>query len=348
LRLTKLSPILVSLVMAACQSAPPPRPALSGPPQGPRLARGVDVPTDAGDVLAELKASGLDFVARYYREPDSRWPALSANEARQLSATGLKIVAVWESHSHKAAHFSYASGYGDALNAYGQARAIGQPPGSAVYFAVDYNAPSRAFGAVGDYFRGVADAFAAAGGGSSDYLVGVYGSGAVCDALRGAGLARYCWLSNAIAWHGTIGYQAWNIRQVGRLPVLSFNHDANEARDEYGAFRLAANGPGATTYRGCGAAGARPASDRRERPSADLGEPPLAFASSPGQARPRRLPRDQGTRSLQSHFPGHPRAFAGTTNFPWDCGATLTSQASAIAAIFSDSRMPFQATSMIV
>ncbi len=102
---------------------------------------------------------------------------------------------------------------------------------------------------VAGYFRGVADAFAAAGGGLSDYTVGVYGSGAVCDALKGSGLARYCWLSSAIAWRGSIGYQGWSIKQGGRLPLLSFNHDSNEARDEYGAFRLAADAPGANYSR---------------------------------------------------------------------------------------------------
>lgn len=244
MRLARIFLVLSALIAAACHSPPAPAPAAwSGPPPSARLARGVDLPTDASDVLAELKASGVDFVARYYREPGSRWPALSAGEAQQLSAMGVKIVAVWESHSHKAAHFSYASGYSDGLNAYGQARAIGQPPGSAVYFAVDYNAPSRDFGTVAAYFRGAADAFAAAGGGLSDYTVGVYGSGAVCDALKGSSLARFCWLSNAIAWRGSIGYQGWDIRQGGRLPLLSFDHDSNEARDESGAFRLAAVAP---------------------------------------------------------------------------------------------------------
>jgi len=48
--------------------------------------------------------------------------------------------------------------------AYYQARAVGQPNGSAIYFAVDYNAPDRDIvGAVQQYFRGVRTALAAAG-----------------------------------------------------------------------------------------------------------------------------------------------------------------------------------------
>jgi glycoside hydrolase-like protein len=238
LKIAKLAPILPALILAACHSQPSPtltveRPRSSGP------ARGIDLPTDASDVLNEVKDSRVDFVARYYRDPASRWPTLSASEAQRLSSLGLKIVAVWESHSRYPAYFSYSSGYNDALTAYRQARAVGQPAGSAIYFAVDFDARSQALEPVDQYFRGIAAGFAAASGGGAEYEVGVYGSGAVCDAVKQAGLAQYSWLSNSTAWAGSLSYDGWNIRQGGRLADLSFAHDSNEARDEYGGFRLA-------------------------------------------------------------------------------------------------------------
>jgi Domain of unknown function (DUF1906) len=239
LKLTKLAPIFPALILTACSSppAPPPTQAIISPIRI-GSGQGIDLPTDASDVLSELKNSRLEFVARYYRDPESRWPALSAREAQRLSSQGLKIVAVWESHSRKPAHFSYSSGYNDATTAYREARAIGQPAGSAIYFAVDFNAQSQWLPAVDEYFRGIAGGFAAASGGNPQYAVGVYGSGSVCDALKRAGLAQYSWLSNSIAWTGSIGYEDWNIRQSGVLPELSFNHDADEARNEYGGFQL--------------------------------------------------------------------------------------------------------------
>ena len=209
--------------------------------QQPRIfgsARGIDVPTDASDMLNELRGSGLDFVARYYREPGSRWPTLSPSEAQRLSSLGLTIVAVWESKSHNPAHFSYASGYADAISAYTQASAVGQPAGSAIYFAIDFDAGPEALGLVDQYFRGVAAGFASTGGGRGKYKIGVYGSGAVCAAVKGARLAEYSWLSNSTAWAGSLDYDGWNIRQGGRLAELSFNHDFDEARQEYGSFRL--------------------------------------------------------------------------------------------------------------
>jgi hypothetical protein len=241
LKLAKLAAIFPGLILAACSSSPPPPPPQTVDlPPSVKWGRGLDLPSNAGDVLNELKDGRVDFVARYYREPESRWPPLSASEAQQLSSLGLKIVAVWESHSRKPSHFSYSSGYSDAMAAYPQARAVGQPAGSAIYFAVDFNA--QLLEPIDEYFRGIAAGMVAASRGSASYAIGVYGSGAVCDELKRAGLAQYCWLSNSIAWTNSIGYQDWNIRQGGRLPELSFNHDGDEARDEYGAFQVAGNG----------------------------------------------------------------------------------------------------------
>src|SRR5204863_8681246 len=119
----KLAWLLAISTLAACSSEPP---VVVTVPKTPGVARGIDLPIDARDVSQELKGSRLDFVARYYRDPASRWPTLSAAEARMVSATGMRLVAVWESHSHRPDYFSYASGYADATAASGQAKGIGQ------------------------------------------------------------------------------------------------------------------------------------------------------------------------------------------------------------------------------
>ena len=95
----KLGWLFPVLVVAACSSEPPPVVVEAPRPVG--VARGIDLPIDSRDVSNELKESRLDFVARYYRDPASRWPTLSAEEARMLSSAGMSLVAVWESHSHK-------------------------------------------------------------------------------------------------------------------------------------------------------------------------------------------------------------------------------------------------------
>jgi hypothetical protein len=231
-----LLPIL--LLTAGCETAAPPPLAAVAPPRA-GFARGIDLPIDARDVSQELKGSGVDFVARYYRYPTSRWPTLTAEEARSVAATGMKLVTLFESHSHRPDYFNYQSGFSDGLTAYQQARRIGQPAGSAIYFAVDYNAPQNDIaGPIDRYFRGVRAGLFAASGGKPEYRIGVYGSGAVCDYMKRMRLAQFAWLSGSTAWAGYDRFTDWNIRQGKTLPSLSFNHDINEARDDYGGFTV--------------------------------------------------------------------------------------------------------------
>ena len=233
----RLGFVLTILFLTACGSAPPPRPVAVSPPGGP--ARGIDMALDSRDVVQELKGSGLHFVARYYRSPLSRLPHLSADEARTVSSNGMKLVAIWQYQSNRPEHFSYERGFADAVTAYQQARAVGQPNGSAIYFAVDYNAPDRDIaGAVQQYFRGVRAGLAASGGGVPPYKVGVYGSGAVCLYLKRMQLAEYTWLSASTAWYGSSEYGDWNIKQGRRTTLLSFDHDINETQGDYGGFTV--------------------------------------------------------------------------------------------------------------
>jgi hypothetical protein len=301
LKLRKLALVLPVLLLAACHSAPPPTVTLQ-----PRnlSAQGIDLPTDASDALNEIRDSKIDFVARYYRSPTSRWPTLSAGEAQRLSSLGVKIVAVWEWHSHDPGYFSYNSGYSDATSAYTQAKTIGQPPGSAIYFAVDYNAPgSDIAGPIQQYFQGVAAGLAAAGGGRPEYRVGVYGSGAVCDAIKRAGLAQYTWLTGSTSWAGTLNYDDWNIRQGGHFSVLSFDHDSNEAKNEYGGFQVAGGGvapPAAAPSVEMAAPVAAPAPDALDTPY-DIAAPRDVIApETPQQAKPLQEGRWPTTATMSS------------------------------------------------
>jgi hypothetical protein len=228
----------VGLVLAACGGKEPPPP-LALDASGSGLSRGIDMATDARDVSQELKGSSLHFVARYYRDPASRLPPLSAEEARAVTAAGKKLVAVWQYKSNKPEHFSYASGQADGMAAHRQAKAVGQPPGTAIYFAVDYNAPEPDVRSLIDpYFRGVAAGLAAAAGKQREYRIGVYSSGAVCSYLKGARLAELTWLSHSRAWAGYGSFTGWDIKQGPRSAALSFDHDMNEARGEFGAFTV--------------------------------------------------------------------------------------------------------------
>src|SRR5437773_7662428 len=138
LKMKKLLPLLPMLLLAGCYNAP--TTTIVEKPRPVGRAQGVDLATDAGQVAHHIKNNGIHFVARYYRKPDSRWPTLSANEAKLISSLGMNLVTVWESHSRHPSYFTYSRGYYDAASAYNQAKTIGQPPNSAIYFAVDFDA----------------------------------------------------------------------------------------------------------------------------------------------------------------------------------------------------------------
>ena len=204
------------------------------------MASGIDIPTDAGRVIGQVRDAKLDFVARYYHNPTSHWPTPTASEARLISSVGMKVVVVWEAASTTSGYFSRLSGVDDSTSVHRQVHAVGQPAGSSIYFAIDYDALGQDnVGPIDEYFRAIAAGFAAAGGDAPDYPVGVYGSGAVCEAPSGSGLAEYTWVAVSRDWTGYSAFTTWNIRQVPALASLSFGHDSDEAKDDYGGFQVA-------------------------------------------------------------------------------------------------------------
>jgi hypothetical protein len=149
---------------------------------------------------------GFDFALRYYSHNAAK--NLSLGEARALSAAGLQIGVVWETSGTHPGFFTLAQGVADGAAAHSMAvDAIGQPEGSAIYFAVDYDA-TRAdlVGPVSDYFTGVHAGLFAAGGGQQRYQVGVYGSGLCCAILREGGAAAFSWLSQSTGFAGSEAY----------------------------------------------------------------------------------------------------------------------------------------------
>src|SRR5258708_31907380 len=108
------------------------------------MARGFDTTANCGGLALKLKAAGYDFIARYYAHKGSK--RLSPAEAKLVSAVGLQLVTVWEDAATHTGYFSRARGVDDGTSAYHAALLVGQPPGSAIYFAVDYDAPPGAIG----------------------------------------------------------------------------------------------------------------------------------------------------------------------------------------------------------
>lgn len=203
------------------------------------MAKGLDVAEDATPHIADLVDAQYQFVGRYYNvnRPSKN---LTRAEAEALSAAGLSIVVVWENgFPTSAAYFSNARGVSDGNAAHQYASGIiQQPEGSAIYFAVDYDASrGDVDGVVTEYFRGVRAALQAS---ESPYRAGVYGSGATCGALLDKGLVSYAWLSQSTKFRGSKTFKRWHIKQGPEATICGMDADSDQARGEYGAFQVLA------------------------------------------------------------------------------------------------------------
>ena len=186
------------------------------------------VTPSAAKCLAQL---GFTFVARYYRSRKSKLNHLTREEALTIVGAGLNLIAVFEYAGTKAAYFTAEQAAMDVTDALARAAEVEQPMGSAIYFAVDYNATlDDVRGPVTDYFQVVSDLL------RPKFLPGVYGSGATCKALLAAGLADFAWLSQSVGFLGTPGFTAWSIKQGMPHQFCGLDTDPDDAHGIYGEF----------------------------------------------------------------------------------------------------------------
>ena len=208
--------------------------------------KGLDTTMELTRHARALKRQGYDFALRYYSHNANK--NLSLGEARALAQAGLQIGVVWETAGTYPGFFSRDQGLADGAAAFRMAHeAIGQPYGSAIFFAVDYD-PTQADldGPISNYFTGVHAALYVGAEGQPSYQVGVYGSGLCCATLVERGIASLSWLSQSTGFAGSKQYaqeQRYNLIQM--LParivgedgvVLSVDPDATHPEREAGLF----------------------------------------------------------------------------------------------------------------
>lgn len=197
-----------------------------------------------------LRADGIEFIIRYYSEttiqPEKR---LTLAEAQAIDTAGIRLAVVYQDRQNQASDFSRAAGERAGQIAFQYTREIGQPLGTTIFFAVDYDADPADMTRIDAYFQGVALGLQAAAGGQAPYLIGVYGSGFVCTRLRQANLVTHTWLSESTGHRGSATYQNWNIKQSVTkkarcgLPAGSWQRCESQGSDNSWSFRLGAASP---------------------------------------------------------------------------------------------------------
>lgn len=152
--------------------------------------KGIDcaVPLTA-DKAKAMAAAGMKFVCRYLVPSSMAWKRLTRVEAELITATGMKIISVFQRGKNDAAGGA-ANGSRDGKAAFQEAKLIQQPEGTAIYFAVDYDAQPADYGAIEAYLRAAAKEL-------PGYLVGVYGSYAVVEEMARRGACQRFWQTYA-------------------------------------------------------------------------------------------------------------------------------------------------------
>ncbi|MBC7767409.1 MAG: DUF1906 domain-containing protein [Phycisphaerales bacterium] len=204
----------------------------------------IDVSQACGKQARALADAGVQTIIRYYSRdtgiPEKR---LSALEARAFAAEGLRIAVVHEARrGDTIGAFSAEKGALDAAYCIDYARnIIGQPSGSAIYFAVDFDASALELKMqIIPYFQSVKTALTAPGVGG--YKIGVYGSGRTCQTIAHAGLANHTWLAQSTGWadHATyLKSNAWALRQLAATKLGEVRCDPDIANGPFGDFVLA-------------------------------------------------------------------------------------------------------------
>lgn len=179
------------------------------------MAKGFDTATKINAAKArEFAAQGFVFVGRYLDTLTS-WKSLSAQEAQNITDGGLYIVSFYERYANRVREGAVAGAF-DGVQALAHARSVGQPEGSAIYAAVDYDAKADDYDQIERYLRAFDSEIVG-------YEVGVYGSYAVCKEMYERGVTRkimqtYAWSRGKVFEHNSI-YQYENDISVNGIGI---------------------------------------------------------------------------------------------------------------------------------
>ena len=201
----------------------------------------IDTPNNAAKVVSTLSAQNVKVVVRFFARKtqlDLREKIMASDgnivdgvrEPTILIRHGLSIVSLYQYRNNIPAKFlsgledtgsAQAEVAADAKAALEQAKLVGQPEGSAIYFGVDFNltkckcddfghlirnrngdpAPNHDIvDAVVEYFRVIGQTV------GSRYAIGVYGNGFVNRILREEKLVSYNWISASRSHEETVDF----------------------------------------------------------------------------------------------------------------------------------------------
>jgi hypothetical protein len=191
-----------------------------GQPHDPAGIAIIDTPNNAAKVASKLAAQNVKVVVRFFArrpQPGLREKVMASDgnmidgvrEPTILIRHGLSIVSLYQYRNNLPEKFSKgledtgsakAEVAADVKAALEQARLVGQPEGSAIYFGVDFNVTRASVDPVLEYFRAIGRTV------GNHYAIGVYGNGFVNRTLREEKLVAYNWISASRSHTETVAF----------------------------------------------------------------------------------------------------------------------------------------------
>ncbi|GIO63592.1 glycoside hydrolase domain-containing protein [Paenibacillus cineris] len=187
-------------------------------------AIGIDCSTRiTADLAKRFKANGVAFIGRYVT-PNS-WKSISKAEANNIISAGLEILSVFERTADRTKGGA-ANGAADGKAAYSHVKSIGQPEGTAIYFAVDYDAPASQHNNIEAYLKAAAKEI-------PGYKIGVYGSFSVIEEMAKRKAADFYW--QTLAWsRGLLSSKANVYQKQIDVPANGIGVDWNDLYSDAG------------------------------------------------------------------------------------------------------------------
>ncbi|WP_391486857.1 glycoside hydrolase domain-containing protein [Lactobacillus mulieris] len=158
--------------------------------------------------IANFKRYGFSVVGRYLTGSvgvgaNKRPKNLTTDEIRRITNAGLAIFPIYEDGGYEVSYFNSKQGYSDAVTAIVNARNLGFPAGTTIYFAVDVDIQDGDIdGTVDPYLRAIHNVFV-----NCEYEAGVYGTRNVC--LHGIedGISASFVADMSYGWSGNLGFE---------------------------------------------------------------------------------------------------------------------------------------------
>jgi len=173
-----------------------------------------------------LREAGFVYVARYLGES---WKTFDQKEAAAIQAAGLQLISIFQKSANHSAYFNEKQGKLDGKEAQKYAEGVGQPKGTAIYFAIDFDVQPKDKKKILSYIDGVKS-------GLKDYQLGIYGSCYVMEALKGQVdyyWQTYAWSRGEICDFIHMYQYENNVRVAG---VLIDRNEIKKAPGDWGDF----------------------------------------------------------------------------------------------------------------